>query len=247
MKRILGVALLLALLAVVAAVVWLAHSLDGIVKSAIEDVGSELLDTRVAVGSVSIDLREGRGTLRGLRIRNPEGFSSEDAISVGEVVLEIDLSSLTGSPIVLNEVSVHSPQVLAEANARGLNLDVLRRNVERSSPAEASDQATSGEGEPPRIAIRRFEVQGGEARSDTTALGGKREEIDVPGLSLRDVGGRRGAPPGELGKQILDAWLSRIARAAAAHQARRAAGKALGDALGDDAGKVGDALKGLLD
>lgn len=236
MRRILGVGLLLAVLAIVAALVWVSRSLDGIVKNAVENVGSELLDTRVSLSSVSIDLREGRGTLRGLHIRNPDGFSSEDALSADEVVLRIQLGSLTGGPIVLDEVSVRSPEVLAEANARGLNLDVLRRNVEQSGTSEASDAATRGDGEPPRIRIRRFAVDEGKARSDTTALGGRLEEIDVPGVSLRDVGGQRGATPGELGKQILDAWLSRIARAAAAHQARRA----IGDA-------VGEAVKGLFD
>ena len=231
MRRVLVITVSLVVVAVAVALVWLARSLDGIVKSAIESVGSELLDTRVSVGSVSIDPREGRGTLRDLRIRNPEGFSSGDAFSLGEVVLQIDVSSLTGSPIVLREVSVHSPEVLAEANAQGLNLDVLRRNVERSGSKGADAKATSGGSEPPRIAIRRFAIEGGKASSDTTALGGKLEEIEIPPLSLSDVGGRNGATPAELGKQILGAWLSRIGTAVARQQAGRALGEALDNAV----------------
>jgi hypothetical protein len=233
MKRILAAGVAVVLVVIGVAVVWLARSLDGLVKGAIEQVGSELLDTRVSVGGVSIDLREGSGTLRELRVRNPEGFSSADAFSLAEVTLRIELGSLGGSPIVLSEVSVAAPLVLAEATARGLNLDVLRRSVESGAASEADAQVARGEAEPLRLRIQRLQVERAQARVDATALGGEAEQIEIPALSLRDLGGRRGATPGELGKQILGEWLDRVARAVAQHQARRAVGKAIDETLRD--------------
>ena len=58
---------------------YLLSNLDSIVKSAIEQYGSEITGTRVRVGSVKITLTEGRGTIRGLRVGNPSGFSSNGA------------------------------------------------------------------------------------------------------------------------------------------------------------------------
>ncbi len=253
MKRILLIGGPVVLLVVVVALLLLARSLDGIVKGVIEDVGSDLLRTTVSVGSVSIDLREGRGTIRNLRVANPEGFSNADAFSLGEITLDIDLGSLTGSPIVLDEVRVGSPEALAEATAVGLNLDVLRRNAEKgSSGGEASagggaNSGDAGSAEATRFRIRRFTFDGGKAKSDTTGLGGKVQEIEIPGISLSDVGGASGDTAAGIGKTILSRWLANIAKAAARAQARDAAGKALDDVLGDDAKGIGDAVKGLFD
>jgi hypothetical protein len=247
MRRILRIGVPLVLVAAVGAALLVARSLDGIVKGVIEDVGSDLLQTRVSVGSVAIDLREGRGTIRNLRVANPAGFSSDDAFSLGEITLGIDLSSITGSPIVLEEVVVSAPVALAEATTAGVNLDVLRRNVDRSSGTGREADAGEGDDEAARIRIRRFTFEGGKAKSDTTALGGKAEQIDIPGVSLRDVGGASGDTAAELGKTILSAWLGGIARAAATEQARSAAGKALDKVLGEGGKSVGDTVRGLLD
>lgn len=238
MKRILGIAVALVLIIAVGALVWLARSIDGIVARKIEQVGSELLGTDVSVDGVSIDLRGGKGSIDALRVHNPEGFSSSDAFALKQVVIGIELGSLRESPIVLTEVTVREPDVLAEANTRGLNLDVLRGNLSESSASEADAEAAE-EGEPTRLRIQRFQVEGGTARSDTTALGGRADEVPIPALSLRDLEGT----PGELGQRILRAWLDRIAVAVAKHQAKRA----LGDAVEEGKEKLGEALGELFE
>ena len=79
---------------------WLLYSsLDFVVKEAIEKYGSQATGTSVRVASVSISLTSGRGTLRGVRIANPPGFSSGDAFAFGEVTLEIDVGTVTDDPV----------------------------------------------------------------------------------------------------------------------------------------------------
>ena len=72
---------------------FLASNLDGLVKQIIERTGSELTGTAVRLGAVEIDLTSGRGTLRNLRVANPDGFSGADVFSLGAILFEI----VTGS------------------------------------------------------------------------------------------------------------------------------------------------------
>lgn len=148
-KFIIGVGLLLAVIA--GGLFYLFSSLDGIVKTVIERVGSDVAGTKVSVGGVALRLAEGKATLSGLTVANPPGFSSEPAIRLGEVTIALDTTSLNHSPIVIKEVSVAAPAVALELGAGGSNLAVLRRNVTGATAGQ--DEATpaapeTAQGEP---------------------------------------------------------------------------------------------------
>jgi hypothetical protein len=104
--------ILIILTVVVAVVAFLAYrlvsNLDDIVKSAIENVGSEALGVEVSVGSVSIDLAGGTGTIGGLEIANPPGYSGDPALSVGELTLEL------GPDDTVARLHLGAPAILVE-------------------------------------------------------------------------------------------------------------------------------------
>ena len=119
MKRIL-IAGLAALILAAGAAIWFVYSrLDSLVASAIETHGTEIVGAPVRVGSVNIDLTGGRGTIRGLRIGNPDGFSRGDALRLGEIRLDLDAGSVTETPIVINELRIAEPVARFEVDARG--------------------------------------------------------------------------------------------------------------------------------
>src|SRR5262245_37842771 len=98
MKRIVLSALVLGLAALIAAGAYLLWSLDARVARAIEAQGAELFGTRVRVDAVEIELAAGRGTIRNVRVANPDGYSDADAITLSEIVLAIDARSLGEQP-----------------------------------------------------------------------------------------------------------------------------------------------------
>lgn len=246
-------AALVALVAILAlgagALLWLASSLDALVEDAIEQIGSELLDAPLRVGSVSIDLQGGAATIRDLRIENPSGagFSGASAFRLDEIEVALDLGSVTREPLVLERVQLRNPQVLAEIRGGQLNLDVLRRRVEASSAKEvATPEELRTEGEPFRIRIRRFELERGDLRLDTGNPDQERPELALPSFAMRDVGGSGGAAPAALGKSILQGVLGHTAGAAARARARDEAGAWIDDKLEDRPGAA-DAAKRVLD
>jgi hypothetical protein len=219
--------------AIVAAVLWTAGNLNSLVRKGVERYGPRITGTDVRLAGVDLELREGRGTLRGLRIGNPDGFSNDDAIALGEITLDVDPGSLAKEPIVIETIRIAGPELLLElAKDGGVNLRSLQENVADYVP-EASAKP------PPRVAVRTLTVEGGKLAVDATAVGGKRSERDLGSFTLRDVGGAEGVPADRLGQEVLRALLRQALERGAAEELKRRAKDALGEA--------GGFLKGLTD
>jgi hypothetical protein len=241
----------LVVLAGVFASYYVYSSLDGIVKAAIERYGSEILGTPVRVASVSIQLGEGRGSIHGLRIANPRGFASGDAVSFGEITLDLDVDSLRArDPIVISLVRVGEPFVLLATDAEGYtNLQAIQENTASyagSGMATESDPEPS-EGPPILLVIRRLSIAGGRVAADLTATGGKATEVKLPPLNLSKVGGSKGASPGELGTQVATAFVESTLTAVARSQIHKQLDGLIDQKLeGEEAKAAKGVLRGLL-
>ena len=230
------------LVALVVALWWLVSSLDAFVARAIERAGSQALGVPVRVGSVSIDLREGRGTVRDLRVANPEGFSSEPAVQVDEIVLGLRPAAVREDPIVVDEITVTGPRVLFEADARGrANLDVLRRNAAQA-PDQPSEAAPEEEAPSRRLVLERLAMEEGRIVADLEALDADTRELALPPLRMRNVGGRSGAPPAAIARRVAERLLAHVAAAVAAERL----GVWLEQRIDEGLGEAGEAAKGAL-
>ena len=243
-ERILGAAVL-AVAIVGLALILLYSSLDSLVKTAIETYGSEILGTRVRVSSVELELSEGRGSIRGLRVANPPGFSSKDAFRLGEITLQIAPKSLTERPLVVPEVRIIAPEVRYEiGEGRMSNIDAILENVKAQPGGGGASASGSGErDEPPRIAIGSFVFEAGRVDADLEAVGGETVTAELPPVRLKNIGGRRGATPDEIGKEVMSAFLGSVIRSVARSQIERVIDEKLGGA-GDSAKKL---LQRMLD
>lgn len=106
-------------------------SIDGMVKSGIEENGSELLQTVVEVEAVSISLFSGNGSITGFTVKNPGDFSDEQpALYIQEASLKLDIWSLFSDQIIINEIIVQSPKLFFEQKGFGANLKTLNDNMD---------------------------------------------------------------------------------------------------------------------
>lgn len=227
------------------------NSLDAIVEAAIEKYGSEITGTAVRVGSVELALREGRGTLRDVTIANPSGFSSGDAFRLGEITLDIDPGTITGSPVVIDRVTVAGPEVSYELDDKlGSNIQKILDNIERY--AGSSDGGSSGASEPADnedeilLSVVQFAFKDGRVTADATAVGGEAFEVKLPPLAMRNLGGTRGAPPGDIGSQVLEAYTEVVIETVARKQAKKQIDKLLDDKVGGEGGRAAKKLLGNL-
>ena len=113
-----GIALALLILLLGGALFWLHHNLNHLVKNAIETYGSQMTEAKVTVSSVAITTTTGTGIIRGLVVGNPKGFKTPYALKVGQVEVEIDLSTLTHPAILIKKIMIDAPDVSQHLHQR---------------------------------------------------------------------------------------------------------------------------------
>ncbi|MFK7864321.1 MAG: hypothetical protein AB8B95_08880 [Pseudohongiellaceae bacterium] len=156
--------------------------IDSIVKSGIEVVGSEVLGTNVTVESVSISPLSGSGSIRGLVIANPEGFSADNIMQLGEVSVALNLASLTGDVVEISEISVVEPVITYETKITTDNMRALMENLPSSaeSSAPASEEA-AGKG----FIIKEFNLNAAQVNIVASII---EQSLVLSDIQLTDIG-----------------------------------------------------------
>jgi len=259
--RSLGIGVLVLLVAVIGAVFYVLSSLDSIVATAIEKVGSEVTGTPVRVSSVNIDLKSGQGAINELRVANPQGFSAPDAFTLGGISTKIDLASIGKDPVIIDEITVQSPHVVYEINKSGKsNVAVLEDSIAQSTgSAGAKTEPEAGSG--PGLVIRRLVIDSGQIDARVAALPDKDLSAKLARIELTNVGADQGgASAAQVAEKITTALLKGVAPAVASLGLNQYLGKSRDQikdlesnlkeeatrSLGGAAEKGTEKLKGLL-
>lgn len=203
MKKILiGVGVLVVIVAV--GVYFLLGSLDSIVKAAVEQIGSDLTQTKVVLSDVKIEETSGKGVFRGFRVTNPQGFSDADAFKFDEVSVTIDTGSIFSDPVIIKEIVVVAPEVVYEFGEAGSNLDRLNKNVQ----SQAGAGGGGGDAEGPKFVIESLVLRDGKVAVQAPLLEEK-ISLPLPTIHLTNIGKEgRGATPGDIAEQTMQAILA---------------------------------------
>jgi hypothetical protein len=211
----------------------LLSSVDDVVKAAITDVGSRVTGTKVAVAKVKISLADGKGSVSGLQLANPPGFSDAPAISLGDISLSLDKASVTGNPVVVKELRIAAPAIRYEIGANGSNLDLLRKSLAGAKSSGNESRPASGEKTGRKLVIERLIITQGQvalAVPGLTAATAKLGDIE-----LSDIGRNSGgADARQIAEEVMQALLNNALNSAASAN------------LAASAGKIGEQLKELL-
>jgi len=221
---------------VIGAGVWLAYSLDSLLKSAIETYGPEITGVSVKVGSVNLSPRSGHGSIKNLRLGNPKGYKADKALALGEISITLDPASLARDVILIKEIVVSGANINYEKPGSIANLDVIQRNVEAytrkfggSKPAADSPQK--------KMIIDNLYIRNSRVSLASVLTAGTPVTTTLPDIHLRDVRKRtNGATAGQVTQQVMGALTASTTRAAAS--ALRGVGKSAGGAV--------DSVRGLF-
>jgi len=257
------VALVLAVIVLIVAggVYYLFSNLDSLIKVAIETYGTEATQARVSVGKVTIGLKDGSGAIVDLKVANPKGFNTPEALSLGEISLKLDIATLQQNPIVIKEIIITKPKVTYEYAQSGGNLETIQKNTQAyaqkmgaggSKPTGAATPAKDGKPET-KVIIEQLYVRDGQIGMSHAALKGKELSAGLPTIHLTNIGkAEGGATPAQVADKVLGTISQQAARVASGElqkqlgdQLKGAIGGATG-AAGGAAGGAADKLKGLL-
>jgi len=122
--------------AVVVIVVMVLRAGD-VIKAVVEELGPRMTQSEVTLDKVELLLRSGEADLSGLLIGNPEGFETPHAFKLGSIRVKIDTGTIGEDTIVIKEILVNSPDVIAEFGKFSFNplktSDSIQRSLETSN------------------------------------------------------------------------------------------------------------------
>lgn len=216
--KVIGGLILAVVIAAAIGTLLVVQNIDGIVKSLIEDIGSEVTGTTVTVAEVKISLTDGSGTIKGLTIANPPGFSAGNVFEIDQITLDIDPASLMGSVYTLDEILIDGSRILAEKSATSSNIETLMDNLERASSeieeqlGVSEESSSENESVDVRLIVSKFTFINSSASLKTNQFG--EHSLSVPDIRLRNLGAEEGGlTPEELATEAVYALVSQVQQA----------------------------------
>ncbi len=266
MKKIaLGLVVLIVLIA--GGGYYLFLNLDHLIKVNVEKYASAATQAKVSLDSAHLALSSGEGTLSGLSVGNPKGFSSPKALYLGKIDVKLDTGTIRGNgPIVISDVVIEKPEVTYELlNDGSSNLQAIQNNAQAYAKAiqqganpppknvGAAPKATApGGAEGRKIIIKSLTIKSGHVAISQEMLQGRELGTGLPEIHLSDIGkASGGATAAQVAQQIFSAIIAAASKASITELAKDKIGgliKAVpaGSILGGASDAVGNQLKGVF-
>lgn len=177
---------------------------DAIASRVISTAGTRVLGVTTTVRSTHLGLLDGKSSVSGLKISEPNGFGDGSMISVETASVTAGLSKLLGSDIVIDELSIDGVTVnLVEVKGQ-VNLQVVATNLTSTDTKEEATPApaTKGDKSAGTVTIRQLKVTNIKvfATGDTVLIGSKPVAVTIPDILISDIGTK--TPVSEVAAQI---------------------------------------------
>lgn len=238
-KILIGIAVVVVVIAVGLFVLF--SNLEGLIKTAIEENGSEVTQSEVKLDAVELNITSGSGGLKGLSVGNPTGFKQPNAFELGAISLKVDMGKSDDKLIVINEIVIDQPAVTYELNEATNNIDALQKNVDQylaGKGLKTEDKAKKEGDEGPKIIIEHLYVKDGKLKVFSPILAGKELGGNLPDIHMQDIGKKEGgASPEQVAAQVIE----KLTAGAMSVVTDLGIGRTLGE-LTDNLGKMGGAI-----
>jgi hypothetical protein len=132
LTKIAGILLIIGIIGIIV----LSLTYDTIVSKTVATVGSHLTGTEVKLETFSISLFKGKVTIGGFSVANPKGYKTTHAIKVGELSIDLDISSLLSDEIIVEEIKLSGLAISYEQGLSGNNLFDIKNHLAKMSESE---------------------------------------------------------------------------------------------------------------
>ncbi|HEY1661255.1 MAG TPA: hypothetical protein VGI03_02460 [Verrucomicrobiae bacterium] len=206
--------LLLILVAVAAIVVMI--NLGRIIKSGVEVYGPKITKVAVTVDTVDIGLLTASAEVKNLVVGNPSGYKTPQAISVGDISVGVNPSTVLSDKIVVRSINIQYPEITFEGSLGGNNLSTILANVDNKGAAIGTvkmgtntvSQATPASQPAPsrKLEVDDLVITGAKVNGSLSLFGREvtLNNIPIPDIHLSNLGtGPDGITPAALTSQIL--------------------------------------------
>jgi hypothetical protein len=219
----------LAALAAVAGLMWLYKGKDWLIRDAIVSATEKVTGVKVHLGSVRVELTKGDGELKDFRLGNPKGFSGDELLAIGTGTIDLDLKSVKGPLIRVNQVNLNNVAILFEGRGKANNMKALKAQVN-----ERASRPQKGKAEK-ETKMRIASLVMNDVKLDVR-MGGiaKVGNLNLGTIRMSNLGGADGDTPSEIAAAISNEISSRATTAVLRNMGQ------LATQMGQDATKLAE-------
>lgn len=207
MKTILKLGISSLLIIVVVAYFIGSSLLNKSIEAGVELLAPKILGVPVTLEKVSINPLSGSGTITGLFVGNPEGFTTDKLLSVDQIHVDLSVSSITSGLIHIEKILVDKPSLNYEKTLRSSNIATILDQLKSTESETAKPQETKTESEAIKLRIDECSIQGGNI---SASLMGQSLTIPMPPLVLNNIGENGGVTPTKAIIEVLGSVLQNV-------------------------------------
>lgn len=161
-----------------------------VVHYVVPPIATQLLKTKVEIGSAYINIFDGAVRIKNMKVHNPEGYDSPYAFELGHFYIDVKMFTLFSPKIEIADITIEDMHATLEMKWGTNNLEDISKSLKKpKDPAKTEDAEKQDkeqaeekpEKEPPKMVIRHFKI----AKSDFTML---KVPWPIPSVELTDVG-----------------------------------------------------------
>jgi uncharacterized glyoxalase superfamily protein PhnB len=221
----------LGIAAVVGIGVFIDNNIESGIEFAVETGGGKVTGTDVKLDDVKLSIMNGKASLNGFYVMNPDGFSKGHAMKVDEVTVQLDLNSLASDAIVIKQILIDGAEIAWEGSLKGSNLTRIKKNIDKFIGEPKVEDSKDEDGEV-KVIIDEFIMKNTSAKVSATLLKGKGQTVTLTDLELKSIGrDSGGATPEEVLGKIMPYVFKEIAKVGATVGVGAAAAGPLGAAV----------------
>ncbi|MBL4800324.1 MAG: hypothetical protein JKY45_00425 [Emcibacter sp.] len=192
------------LVILVGVIIYGASQSGKIIRDAVLHYAPSATGTAVSLDTVKVAFLGGDAGLRNLIVGNPKGFKSDYAFKIGNIAVKIDMNSLLGDVIHIEEVRIEGADLIYEIGTKGNNISKIQKNIEAYTKKIGLD--TSESDTEARFIIDNIYITGTKVKLSSDLLGGKGAGLTLPDIHLKNIGTEdKAATAGEVGATIFGA------------------------------------------
>ena len=153
-------------------------------KQSMEKIASHALGVPVKISRLSMSLENKSVTVSGIRISNPPGYKSKNAVEFGSVSVALRNIPENADLVHLAAVEVSNTIVNLEVGKGSTNLQDLQKGMAKKPKSQKEKSAIKQ----PKIILDRFHIDRSQLNPSVTLLGGELSPVNVPPVTLKGIG-----------------------------------------------------------
>lgn len=211
---------------------------SNVTKKGIVDVLSFVLKTDVELGSMNLSLSKGECVLNNLVIKNPEGFSNQNAFSAGKINVDFNAKLFNPMKPEVQSIIIEKPLINMEISGKSSNLGKLSENASRMEKWKFKNIGS-------KIKINKTIIEGGKVSLFTTKSKDKPVSFNLSKIEIENLGG----PISETVKAFFERILRESVKAGKEHILKLGSNEAIKslqeaiDGISEKAEKAGETIK----